>query len=259
LISFAGTPKGSAVREATVNSASAMPNNTEDQSAEGGVLNGRTMNASDGGASDNSGQDTRAPFGGVENDDVALAKILQEQERAFLALARSNISMENIPPSSARQSAQALEEGNESLEQEEKPLTDEEIAWKLMQEEEDEFQKRMLAMAGVSSEFDDGPQYSSEDIMDPDDFTYEELTALGDAVGTVSAGLEKEKLSALPIRTFREICKRDGVHDPCIICQIEFEQDDAVQELPCHHIYHPECISQWLAHKKTCPHCGQEI
>ena len=59
--------------------------------------------------------------------------------------------MENIPPSSARQSAQALEEGDERLEQEERPLTDEEIAWKLMQEEEDEFQKRMLAMAGVGT------------------------------------------------------------------------------------------------------------
>lgn len=66
LISFVGTPKGSAVGEVTVNSASTMPNSTEDQSLEGGVLNGRTMNASDGGASDNSGQDTRAPFGGVE-------------------------------------------------------------------------------------------------------------------------------------------------------------------------------------------------
>ena len=43
-----------------------MPNSSNDQSLEGGVLNGRTMNASDGGASDISGQDTRAPCGGAE-------------------------------------------------------------------------------------------------------------------------------------------------------------------------------------------------
>eukprot|EP00890_Picochlorum_soloecismus_P001267 jgi/Picsp_1/2140/NSC_05605-R1_zinc finger len=195
-----------------------MPDSSNDQLLEGGVLNGRRMNASDGGASDNSGQDTRAPFGGAENDDVALAKIFQEQERAFLALARSNISMENIPPSSAHQSAQVLQDDYGTLDQGERQLTDEEIAWKLMQEEEDEFQKRMLAMAGVgaSSEFDDGPQYSSEDIRDPDDFTYEELTALGDAVGTVSAGLDKTKILALPTGKFREICQKDGVHDPYV-------------------------------------------
>ena len=68
--------------------------------------------------------------------------------------------------------------------------------------------------------------------MDPDDFTYEELTALGDAVGTVSAGLEKEKLAALPISKFREICKRDGVHDPyvgsCIVAAVEECVNDSV-------------------------------
>lgn len=70
--------------------------------------------------------------------------------------------------------------------------------------------------SGASSEFDDGPQYSSEDIRDPDDFTYEELTALGDAVGTVSAGLDKTKILALPTGKFREICQKDGVHDPYV-------------------------------------------
>jgi len=70
--------------------------------------------------------------------------------------------------------------------------------------------------SGELSETGDSPQYSSEDIRDPDDFTYEELTALGDAVGTVSAGLEEEKLSALPTVKFRELCKEDGVHDPYV-------------------------------------------
>jgi len=53
-----------------------MPDSSNDQLLEGGVLNGRRMNASDGGASDNSGQDTRAPFGGAEvsipNDIICL-------------------------------------------------------------------------------------------------------------------------------------------------------------------------------------------
>lgn len=60
-------------------------------------------------------------------------------------------SMENIPPSSAHQSAQVLQDDYGTLDQGERQLTDEEIAWKLMQEEEDEFQKRMLAMAGVGT------------------------------------------------------------------------------------------------------------
>jgi len=61
--------------------------------------------------------------------------------------------MENIPPSSADQSAQVLEDDDADVGRGERQLTDEEIAWKLMQQEEADFQKRMLAMAGVGTNF----------------------------------------------------------------------------------------------------------
>ena len=38
--------------------------------------------------------------------------------------------------------------------------------------------------------------------MDPDDLSYEELTALGEVVGTVATGLSAAQLAALPRSTY---------------------------------------------------------
>ena len=43
------------------------------------------------------------------------------------------------------------------------------------------------------------------------------------------------------------------------MCRVEFEGQDEVVSLPCHHFYHPECISQWLQQKKVCPQCNTEV
>lgn len=58
---------------------------------------------------------------------------------------------ENIPPQyvMARHVNRCSEqevEGSEDV-----PLTDEELAWQLMQQEEQEFQSRMMAMAGIGA------------------------------------------------------------------------------------------------------------
>lgn len=37
-----------------------------------------------------------------------------------------------------------------------------------------------------------------DEALDPDDLSYEELTALGEVVGTVATGLTAEQLAALP-------------------------------------------------------------
>jgi hypothetical protein len=42
----------------------------------------------------------------------------------------------------------------------------------------------------------------------------------------------------------------------CTICQDNFKDDDVVRLLPCEHIYHPECIDDWLKiHSYKCPCC----
>jgi hypothetical protein len=42
----------------------------------------------------------------------------------------------------------------------------------------------------------------------------------------------------------------------CTVCQDEFNEEDMVRILPCEHIYHPDCIDDWLtAHSYKCPCC----
>lgn len=41
----------------------------------------------------------------------------------------------------------------------------------------------------------------------------------------------------------------------CAICQCDYEQDEAVMELPCSHLFHPTCITTWLKMHATCPTC----
>ena len=47
----------------------------------------------------------------------------------------------------------------------------------------------------------------------------------------------------------------------CAICLDDFEpQTTTVRELPCHHIYHPECIAQsLLEHSSLCPICKTKV
>lgn len=45
----------------------------------------------------------------------------------------------------------------------------------------------------------------------------------------------------------------------CCICFEEHKIRDRVSRLPCAHIYHPQCIVQWLVKNNTCPQCRYEL
>jgi E3 ubiquitin-protein ligase BIG BROTHER-like protein len=215
-----------------------------------------------------------------ENEDVALAKILQQQERAFLEL-RGAPHLEEGPPPGLTE--------------------DEELAWRLMREEEAMFQHRMMALAGLepagssgAAEVDSGSadearsdhQDGDDDqrgerpdrldnparenrggdraviaSMDPENLTYEELTTLGDLAGTVSCGLTEEQVGRLVHSTYGELVEADRGRgdDPCVVCQLEFEAEDSAIKLPCSHVFHVECLRPWLSRSKKCPYCSVEV
>lgn len=45
----------------------------------------------------------------------------------------------------------------------------------------------------------------------------------------------------------------------CQICLEEFGAGDNIRTLPCLHIYHKQCIDQWLVRNRTCPICKASI
>ena len=45
--------------------------------------------------------------------------------------------------------------------------------------------------------------------------------------------------------------------EQCAVCRMEFEPGEDVRLLPCSHVYHPDCISQWLHINKVGHHLRQ--
>lgn len=157
---------------------------------------------------------------------------------------------------------------------------DEAFARALQDAEEREVAGRLMALAGLSDwrvmdhddddvdddedddddedEDGDDPQDAWEDV-DPDEYSYEELVALGEVVGTESRGLSADTLASLPSITYRAQDKQDGNMEQCVICRVEFEEGESLVALPCKHSYHSECINQWLQLNKVCPMCSAEV
>ncbi|KAG9442882.1 hypothetical protein H6P81_018736 [Aristolochia fimbriata] len=73
---------------------------------------------------------------------------------------------------------------------------------------------------------------------------FQELLALGDVIGTESRGLSAGTIASLPSVTYK--ANQDGNTDQCVICRLEYEEDESLVMLSCKHLYHPECINNWL-------------
>ncbi|XP_062026495.1 uncharacterized protein LOC133742830 isoform X2 [Rosa rugosa] len=100
--------------------------------------------------------------------------------------------------------------------------------------------------------------------LDVDNMTYEELLELGERIGYVSTGLKEDEISRCLRKIKLSMLSDRSQHSPgqidgkCIICQEEYEADDEMGRLNCGHLFHLQCIEQWLAHKNTCPFCKVE-
>ncbi|EPY35313.1 hypothetical protein AGDE_07471 [Angomonas deanei] len=86
---------------------------------------------------------------------------------------------------------------------------------------------------------------------------YEELLELEERMGSVSKGLPEAKIP--------EYLK--GANPPqegtCAVCLSEWTTADTsetcCQLSPCRHVFHKDCIKQWLLANKQCPLCKQEV
>ncbi|KAG7526304.1 hypothetical protein JOB18_038524 [Solea senegalensis] len=45
----------------------------------------------------------------------------------------------------------------------------------------------------------------------------------------------------------------------CVICMLDFVYGDPIRFLPCMHIYHMDCIDDWLMRSFTCPCCMEPV
>ena len=43
--------------------------------------------------------------------------------------------------------------------------------------------------------------------------------------------------------------------DTCAICYSEYEENKKIGKLQCGHLFHVDCIKNWLSRKNSCPMC----
>ena len=73
----------------------------------------------------------------------------------------------------------------------------------------------------------------------------------------VTLPLTSDALDKLEEKTFSEY-PNENKYDECVICKDKFEADTKIKILPCKHIFHVNCISEWLKnYYHKCPVCRQ--
>lgn len=116
--------------------------------------------------------------------------------------------------------------------------------------------------SNMENDFSDPVKEVEDHIIDqlypnPDNMTYEELLALEEEVGSVSKGLSQTQINRLPLVSYSKYVYK--AEDKCVICQYEFKNNERVRKLPCGHIFHKECVDEWLLKDKACPCCKKEV
>lgn len=95
-------------------------------------------------------------------------------------------------------------------------------------------------------------------------------TLLGYNMNTasLSRGATEEQLSSLPswkLKDVGSILEQQGVpaknHEipECCICLAKYREKEEIRQLPCTHIFHLNCVDQWLKIISCCPLCKQGI
>ena len=72
--------------------------------------------------------------------------------------------------------------------------------------------------------------------------------------------LGQEQIRALPETAYRQRAPGDEGKETCSICVHEIVNGVSIKTLPCNHIFHSECIDEWLGeHSSFCPLCKIDV
>lgn len=77
--------------------------------------------------------------------------------------------------------------------------------------------------------------------------------------GASQSCIEHNTLSHVYKRILRSSDGTEDNTEKCTICLCEFEDGEDVRRLPCMHLFHVQCVDQWLTTNKRCPICRVDI
>ena len=72
---------------------------------------------------------------------------------------------------------------------------------------------------------------------------------------------DKQKIRLLndTINHMDDIESVESVVGECSVCLDPFNNSKELIQLVCGHIYHKECVYEWISRKNTCPNCRKSI
>eukprot|EP00850_Spirogloea_muscicola_P010234 SM000059S18711 [mRNA] locus=s59:543963:545827:- [translate_table: standard] len=89
---------------------------------------------------------------------------------------------------------------------------------------------------------------------------YEMLLALDDVGGRgASRGASRRAIESLPTNVVMAQDATAAVLEPCPICLDVPAAGEELRRLPCLHVFHRECIDDWLGRQALCPICKAHI
>jgi len=92
----------------------------------------------------------------------------------------------------------------------------------------------------------------SSDAMGGD--VYERLMEMQDILHN-RRGMDENTISRLPKVKWQE----GNEQTQCMVCLCDYEQDEELVKLPCNHLFHMGCISEWLQRCTDCPLCKMNV
>ncbi|PFH31390.1 zinc finger, C3HC4 type (RING finger) domain-containing protein [Besnoitia besnoiti] len=105
-----------------------------------------------------------------------------------------------------------------------------------------------------------------------ENFTAEQLDQIRETLEAVSRirgsdepnrarGLSPRVLQWLPEETFnsRLAARMSADLRECLICRMEYDDEERLRRLPCLHAFHAECVERWLSDHTSCPLCRFEV
>jgi hypothetical protein len=140
-------------------------------------------------------------FGGAQTEedaDLALARVLQEQERELYYIAQQ--SFRSSDQAFQERSVNSINDDGDSMELND----DEQFAARLQAQELS--QRFYCDPEGEPVEFPENAPQENKVEETPEDFTYEDFSTLSESVGTVKLGLSKDKLKVLKEIQYSSAC-----------------------------------------------------
>jgi hypothetical protein len=69
-------------------------------------------------------------------------------------------------------------------------------------------------------------------------------------------GLNKSIRDELPVIIFNEKLRTATADNQCAVCLGDYQKDEVLRQLPvCSHIFHKDCVDEWLVKNSSCPLC----